>query len=162
MFVKLFDNFFYIPAKYNLQKIRFLRHQAIPSQNLPVINHRSLQNVTNMYAKQYVTKRSSASEIQPKENAPRDESPFLGEGILHNEYLDGLDKISFDVEDNLQSSQEPQGESIFKIPLIGRPIPDFISSHLDSQQKYIQFLLRHVSFLQNVVQELEDKNKNVS
>lgn len=88
------SSFIFFTAKYELQKIRYLRHNAVPSQNLPVA--RPL--ITNIYAKHHVTKPSSARrsvlEVQENENVFPDKTTFLEESIEEIDNLEELDEFS--------------------------------------------------------------------
>lgn len=176
--------------KYESQKIRYLRHHAVPSLNLPAVG----QITTNMYAKQYVNKKSSASrsasEVQDKENVPPPETQFLDESISQIEYLDEFDENSFTDRDENRftvrdestyleesTSQMEYLDEFDETSFTERDESRFFEdstqieyvdeldencSDIEDNLKSVKDLRRYISVLLSVIKELEDKNVSQS
>lgn len=95
------------------------------------------------------------SRAVPSQNLPR------------NVYSTDIEMELGEIDDSESFREEQLRESVdltdnFEIPLIDEPSPEFINSHINSQQEYIQFLLKHISFQQAIIKDLVENNNKVS
>lgn len=176
----------YFTVKYQSQKNRLLRPNAVPSENLPASDGRT-DGRSDLYAKNYVTKRIFLKEA---ESVDLEEASFLEDVVSQHENICEMnencsevhDESLFSVEDNslyynfeefdensfgdvrnestLSDQDVSMNEPSHKLNETNENLEELNQSKFnidDNSLKSTQELLEYILYLENTVQKLEDK-----